>query len=68
MRVKIRMTSTRSGRVAWVRGDGTPTDHETEAGRFDRAAAEAVVAEYTETLVCVVGRCANTFDLVEVRP
>lgn len=66
IRVEIKMTSTRSGRVAWLRADGTPSDHRSEAGRFDRDAALEVIAEYKEQLTRVVGRCANTFDLVEI--
>lgn len=66
--VKIKMTSTRSGRVGWIRPDGTPSDYEGDAGRFDVVAANAVIEEYTATLVRVVGRCANTFTLVEVQP
>ena len=64
-RHKIRMTSTRSGRVAWIRQDGTPSEYETEAGHFHRSEAEAVILDYRNTLIRVVGRCANTFDMIE---
>jgi hypothetical protein len=66
MTYKIKMVSTRTGRVGWVRSDGTPSDYESEAGRFDHDAANAVIAEYTEHLTRVVKRCANTFTLIEV--
>ena len=65
VRFEIRMTSKRSGAVAWIRPDGTPANHRSEAGRFTGSAALAVIAEYTEQLVRVIGRCANTFDLIE---
>lgn len=66
MKVKIKMTSTRTGKVGWIRDDGTPSDYESEAGRFDCRLADLLIADYTATLVRVVGRCANTFTLVSV--
>jgi hypothetical protein len=63
-KVKIKMTSTRSGKVGWIRSDGTPSDHESEAGFFTPGEAQATIAEYTENLVRVVGRCANRFEML----
>lgn len=60
------MVSTRSGRIGWIRADGTPSDYQSEAGRFTAEAAQAVIDDYTATLVRVVGRCANRFELVAV--
>lgn len=65
-KVKIKMTSTRSGNVGWVRADGTPSNHEGDAGYFTPAEAEATIAEYTENLVRTVGRCANRFEMIPV--
>ncbi len=66
-KVKIKMTSTRSGTVGWIRSDGTPSNHESEAGYFTPDAAQATIDEYTENLVRVVGRCANRFELVPTK-
>jgi hypothetical protein len=66
--VKIKMTSTRSGKVGWIRSDGTPSDHESEAGFFTPGEAQATIAEYTENLVRVVGRCANRFEMLPNPP
>ena len=65
--VKIKMTSTRSGNVGWIRSDGTPSNYESEAGHFTPEQAQATIDEYTENLVRVVGRCANRFDMVPVK-
>lgn len=65
VRFEIKMTSTRSGRVAWLRADGTPSDHRSEAGRFQGSAALDTIAEYQQQLTRVVGRCANTFTMIE---
>lgn len=62
----IKMTSTRTGDVAWIREDGTPSKYESEAGRFTEEEADMVIAEYRQTLERVVGRCANRFALIEV--
>ncbi len=64
MKVKIKMVSTRSGNVAWIREDGTPSSYEGEAGLFTADEAGACIRDYTDTLVRVVGRCANNFELV----
>lgn len=64
---KIKMISTRSGSIAWIREDGTPSNYEGEAGRFTQDEADACIADYRDTLVRVVGRCANNFTLIETR-
>lgn len=63
-KVKIKMTSTRTGKVGWIRPDGTPSDYESEAGAFSPEAAQDVIDEYTANLVRVVGRNANRFEML----
>jgi len=63
-RVKIRGRSQRTGAVTWLRADGTPTSHESEAGSYDPERAEATVAEFqAQTTSPVTGRSRWDFEL-----
>jgi hypothetical protein len=66
-KLKIKMVSKRSGNVAWIRDDGTPSNYEGEAGHFDGRLANLQIKDYRETLERVVGRCAWNFTLIPVK-
>lgn len=64
----VRMRSRNTGVVAWLRQtpDGSPTDHENEAGRFLEDEAQHLVQEYERALVDVYGQSAWDFEVVPV--
>ncbi len=43
--IVIKLVSTRSGAVSYLRDDGTPTNYRGEAGRYTTAAAQAMIDE-----------------------
>lgn len=68
MMILVKITSRRTGKVGYLRGGdpngrdfATPCEHRSEAGRFaTEADADAAIAEFTGTLVRVIGVCRWT--------
>lgn len=61
---RVKLTSKRTGRVGWIRPDGTPTDHESEAGCFTRDRAEFWISDIETFYTRTVGRCAYKFEVL----
>ncbi|HKQ66004.1 MAG TPA: hypothetical protein VJZ73_13400 [Methylomirabilota bacterium] len=63
--MRVRMTSNRTGAVAWLRADNTPTDVITEAaeGLTDEQ-CHALIAQYRANLLAVTKHCRWTFDVM----
>lgn len=64
-RVRIRGRSQRTGAVTWLRADGTPTDHESEAGSYAPGHARTTVAEFqAHTTSPVTGKSRWDLELL----
>lgn len=61
----IKMTSRRTGKVAWLRKDGTPSDYRSEAGYFSDDEANTMIDDYESTLIRVTGTCHMTFQVLD---
>lgn len=62
----IKMTSQRSGAVAWFDERGCPTDHRTCAGHFEPEAARAQVEEFVANLIGAIGVCRWNLEILDL--